>query len=108
MQEYSWPGNVRELANVIERAVINTTGTVLRMVDQFEQPNAVERAPIDKTLEEIEKEYIIRILKSTGWRIDGAKGAARILGLNPSTLRTRMIKMGIQKTASKTLASVAD
>jgi formate hydrogenlyase transcriptional activator len=106
LQNYSWPGNVRELANVIERAVINTDGTVLRIVDQFEKSNVEDGTRSDKTLEEIEKEYIIRILHNTGWRIDGPKGAARILGLNPSTLRTRMAKLGIQKVNGKTLASV--
>jgi PAS domain S-box-containing protein len=106
LQNYSWPGNVRELANAIERAVINTDGTVLRIVDHFEKSNLEDGTRSDKTLEEIEKEYITRILHNTGWRIDGPKGAARILGLNPSTLRTRMAKLGIQKVNGKTLASV--
>ncbi len=106
LQDYPWPGNVRELANVIERAVINTDGNVLRIVDHFEMPDASELAPADKTLEEIEKEYIIRILNNTGWRIDGGKGAARILGLNPSTLRSRMAKLGIQKVEGKTASMV--
>ena len=67
-----------------------------------------ELSQSDKTLEEMEKEYIIRILDNTGWRIEGHKGAARILGLNPSTLRTRMAKLGIQKlNQSSTLASAA-
>jgi chemotaxis protein methyltransferase CheR len=104
LQNYPWPGNVRELANVLERAVINTTGTVLRVVDHFEKAS-VELPQTDKTLEEMEKEYIIRILDNTGWRIEGHKGAARVLGLNPSTLRTRMAKLGIQKLESKTVMS---
>jgi chemotaxis protein methyltransferase CheR len=108
IQDYAWPGNVRELANVLERAVINTQGTVLRIVDDFEKPQVEKQSQSDKTLEEMEKEYIIRILENTGWRIDGRKGAARILGLNPSTLRTRMAKLGIQKLdQSSTLASAA-
>jgi len=97
MQEHHWPGNVRELANVIERAVINTQGPVLRLVDHFEKPSVQDRSQVNKTLEEMEKEYILRILDSTGWRIEGRRGAAKILGLNPSTLRTRMTKLGIQK-----------
>ena len=105
LQDYAWPGNVRELANVLERAVINTNGTVLRVVDHFEKARVAELSKSDKTLEEMEKEYIIRILENTGWRIEGHKGAARILGLNPSTLRTRMAKLGIQKLESKTLTS---
>ena len=108
LQEYSWPGNVRELANVLERAVINTSGAVLRIVDHFEKPAATELVQTEKTLEEMEKEYIARILDSTGWRIEGRRGAARILGLNPSTLRTRMAKLGIQKVdQGSTLASAA-
>lgn len=108
LQDYAWPGNVRELANVLERAVINTNGAVLRIVDHFEKPRVDQLTQSDKTLEEMEKEYIIRILESTGWRIDGRKGAARILGLNPSTLRTRMTKLGIQKVdQSPALASAA-
>jgi len=95
--DYTWPGNVRELANVVERAVINTQGEVLRIVDHFEAVQAEELDLFKKTLEEIEREYIAGILSDTGWRIEGPNGAARILGLNPSTLRTRMAKMGIQK-----------
>jgi PAS domain S-box-containing protein len=104
LQDYTWPGNVRELANVLERAVINTNGTVLRVVDHFEKAQ-VELPQTNKTLEEIEKEYIMRILDNTGWRIEGHKGAARVLGLNPSTLRTRMAKLGIQKLETKILTS---
>jgi chemotaxis protein methyltransferase CheR len=108
LQDYAWPGNVRELANVLERAVINTNGAVLRIVDHFEKPQVDALTQSDKTLEEMEKEYIIRILDSTGWRIDGRRGAAKILGLNPSTLRTRMAKLGIQKVdQSSALASAA-
>jgi transcriptional regulator with GAF, ATPase, and Fis domain len=95
LQAHSWPGNIRELANVIERAVIHTPGTVLQVIDHF-KPAAAESVPTD-TLEEVEREYIIRTLENTGWRIEGPHGAAKILGLNPSTLRTRMIKLGIQR-----------
>ena len=99
LQAHSWPGNVRELANVIERAVIHTQGSVLHVVDRFEQ--ALEEPPhVVRTLEEVEREYIIHILEDTGWRIEGPDGAARILGLNPSTLRTRMLKLGIQRKAT--------
>ena len=108
LQDYAWPGNVRELANVLERAVINTSGTVLRIVDHFEKSRVEEPSQSYKTLEEMEKEYITRILDNTGWRIDGRRGAAKILGINPSTLRTRMAKLGIQKLdQSPALASAA-
>ena len=94
LQAHLWPGNVRELANVIERAVIHSHGSVLLVTDQFESPVA---SPPKQTLEEVERDYIIRTLEETGWRIEGKYGAARILGLNPSTLRTRMLKLGIQR-----------
>lgn len=95
LEAHSWPGNVRELANVIERAVIHTQGSVLHIVDQFES-DTDEASPM-QTLEEVEREYILRTLEHTGWRIEGKHGAAKVLGLNPSTLRTRMVKLGIQR-----------
>ena len=94
---YSWPGNVRELANVIERAVINSNGPVLRIGDDFSAPQAGELTQTNKTLEELERDYIVRMLNEAGWRIEGPHGAARILGINPSTLRARIAKLGIQK-----------
>jgi PAS domain S-box-containing protein len=96
LQAHSWPGNVRELANVIERAVIHTPGSVLQILDHFEQL-APATLPSTQTLEEVERDYIIHTLENTGWRIEGPFGAAKILGLNPSTLRTRMVKLGIQR-----------
>jgi formate hydrogenlyase transcriptional activator len=95
LQAHSWPGNVRELANVIERAVIHTQGSVLHLADSLEQ--AREESPATLTLEEMEREYIIRTLENTGWRIEGPYGAAKALGLNSSTLRARMNKFGIQR-----------
>lgn len=99
LKDYSWPGNVRELANVIERAVVNAQGPILQIADQFEQPRPEKDTDLARTLEEVEKEYILRVLDSTGWKIRGANGAAEVLGLNSSTLRTRMLKLGIQKSA---------
>ena len=94
LQEHAWPGNIRELANVIERAVIHCHGNVLQLVDHFKP--ITDSVPTE-TLEEVEREYIIRTLENTGWRVEGPHGAAKILGLNPSTLRTRMLKLGIQR-----------
>lgn len=99
LQDYSWPGNVRELANVIERGVINSQGSILHIADRFEETPSQQLAGASRTLHEIEKDYITRILDDTAWRIEGPNGAAKILGLNPSTLRTRMVKLGIQKSA---------
>lgn len=95
LKDHSWPGNIRELANVIERAVIHTQGSALHVVDQFE-PADDDSVPT-QTLEEVERDYILRTLESTGWRVEGKHGAAKVLGLNPSTLRTRMLKLGIQR-----------
>jgi len=94
---YSWPGNVRELANVIERAVINLRGTVLEILEDFPVREADLLAAPVLTLEYIERDHIRRVLDDLNWRIDGPKGAARVLGINPSTLRTRMAKLGISK-----------
>ena len=96
-QEHSWPGNVRELSNVVERTLVTAQGTVLHVVEQFEQKDT-EASEFGKTLEEVERDHITSILEQTGWRLEGPTGAARVLGLNPSTLRTRMLKLGIQKS----------
>jgi chemotaxis protein methyltransferase CheR len=95
--DYFWPGNIRALANVIERAVINTQGPVLRIVEHLGAVQPKELSISRKTLEVMERDYIIDILEDTGWRIEGPNGAARVLGLNPSTLRTRMAKLGVQR-----------
>jgi PAS domain S-box-containing protein len=97
LQAYSWPGNVRELENVIERAVINSSGPKLRLADDLAGSHRNQHGPPLKSLQEIEKDHILRVLQFTNWRIDGAKGAALILDINPSTLRSRMRKLGIQK-----------
>lgn len=94
----SWPGNVRELENVIERAVINTLGGKLQLADVIGTVGAELQAPdYDQTLEEMEREYILKIVKKTHWRIEGPKGAAQILGLKTTTLRSRMKKLGIER-----------
>ena len=94
--QYSWPGNIRELANVIERAVINSRGSVLRLSEDFSPEMETITASI-KTLEENERDHIIQVLEDLRWRVEGDNGAARVLGINPSTLRTRMGKLGIQR-----------
>ena len=96
---HDWPGNVRELENVIERALIMSGGTLLDGSDVF---SASEKPPVPstgETLEAMERAYIVRALEGAGWQIEGERGAAHILGLNPSTLRGRMRKLGIQKTS---------
>jgi DNA-binding NtrC family response regulator len=93
---YSWPGNVRELQNVIEKAVIIANDKKLR-IEIPENPKSISSAEPFKTLEDMEREYILKVLKFMKWRIDGPEGAAIVLGLNPSTLRFRMNKLGIKR-----------
>jgi formate hydrogenlyase transcriptional activator len=102
LQGYHWPGNVRELENMIERAVIITTGESLRFEDTILHQPLSQPLPSStiKTLAELEYTHIIETLTMTQWRINGPRGAAVLLGINPSTLRTRMLKMGIQKSIS--------
>ena len=98
LKRYTWPGNIRELQNVIERAVINTQGTILQLADQLDSALEVDSTKNQKrSLQEIERDSILNALEETSWRIEGAKGAAHILGLNPSTLRGRMRKFGIRR-----------
>ncbi len=95
--KYSWPGNVRELINVIERAVINSSGAKLRLADDLTE-RRVNNAQLSVTsLQEIEKNHILTVLQITDWRIGGDEGAAAILEINPSTLRSRMKKLNINK-----------
>jgi PAS domain S-box-containing protein len=97
LRDYSWPGNVRELENVIERAVLNSSGPKLNLADDL-AATARNQKPLPlKTLQDSEKEHILRVLQRTNWRIDGPKGAALVLDMNPSTLRARMRKLKIQK-----------
>jgi transcriptional regulator with GAF, ATPase, and Fis domain len=99
LQEYDWPGNVRELESVIERAVITSQGTGLQILDRFVNSMMAgeQEAQECKVLADIERDHIFRALEKTGWRIEGKKGAAAMLGLNPSTLRGRMRKDGIRR-----------
>jgi PAS domain S-box-containing protein len=100
LQEYDWPGNVRELESIIERAVITSQGSGLRILDHFKNSDRPEgqEAQEQKGLAELERDHILQTLKKTGWRIEGEKGAAALLGINPSTLRGRMRKDGIRRS----------
>jgi formate hydrogenlyase transcriptional activator len=93
LQRHPWPGNVRELKNVIEHGAILTNGDTLRV------PLLDEAAPVgapQPTLADSERALILRALEKAGWRIKGPKGAAAALGLNPSTLYSRMKKLAIR------------
>lgn len=118
---YSWPGNVRELQNVIERAVILSPGSALVLMEELRSPASPpannQRVKADSprpesnllppnstgaedqsgALEDVERRHIESVLGQTKWMIEGERGAAKILGMNPSTLRSRMQKLGITR-----------
>jgi PAS domain S-box-containing protein len=94
LQDYPWPGNVRELESIVERAVILSPGPVLQLVDKLKISSPILSSAV-RTLEETERNQIMKILEETGWRIEGHDGAAAILGLHASTLRARMHKIGM-------------
>ncbi|MBS0013977.1 MAG: sigma 54-interacting transcriptional regulator [Desulfobacterales bacterium] len=96
LRQYHWPGNVRELENVLERAVINSSGPKLRLADELKKPHK-DMTRADQTLENVEREYIIRVLEQAQWKVSGKNSAAEILGLDRSTLRARMRKLNIRK-----------
>jgi len=96
LSKYAWPGNIRELRNVLERAVILSDGGILR-IDDAELRNVPGKSAISAlTLAELEREHIIAVLKQTQGAIAGAGGAAKILGIPPSTLRSRMARLKIK------------
>ena len=96
LEKYDWPGNIRELENVLERAVINSPGPKLRLVDQLKKPHK-DLTSSEQTLEAIERDYIIRVLEQVKWKVSGKSSAAEILGLDRSTLRARLRKLNIRK-----------
>jgi formate hydrogenlyase transcriptional activator len=102
---YAWPGNVRELENVIERAVILSGGPELEVPGDILQPSPAEENVLAGTaepalsLEEVERHHIVSVLQQTRWQVDGPGGAARLLQIHPSTLRSRMQKLGIRRGA---------
>ena len=105
--EYNWPGNIRELQNVIERAVIVSSDGVLRLPEPLLQATTASagegetanESTIVATLDQADREHILRALEASGWRINGPKGAAALLKLHPSTLRFRMKKLGLTKVS---------
>jgi len=101
---YDWPGNVRELENYVERSAILGRATALDAVETLPAqaaPSAKADVPRPAlgTLETVERNHILRVLEQTQWAIEGERGAARMLGLNPSTLRGRLRKLGIRKNS---------
>jgi transcriptional regulator with GAF, ATPase, and Fis domain len=90
---YGWPGNVRELRNLVERAMILATGPTLRIYPEIE----IDEANSGSSMVSAERTRILQILQDTGWRIRGAHGAAARLGLKPTTLESRIKKLGITR-----------
>ena len=100
LMEYNWPGNIREVENLIERAMIISEGNTLEYGDWLP---VSKHASTSKNallkLEDVEKEHIIEVLKKVNWKVSGEKGAAKMLGLNATTLEARMKKLGIKREA---------
>ncbi len=96
LKSYSWPGNARELRNVIEHAMIVSTGRTLEMV----LPKAANGIAAKQNLQDIERRHILNVLERTSWRVTGKSGAAQILGLKGTTLQSKMKKLGIERPAS--------
>ncbi|MBB1094296.1 sigma 54-interacting transcriptional regulator [Rhodopseudomonas palustris] len=99
LMHYDWPGNIRELEHLIEKSVIISPGRSLILDDKLDSsiatPSPNEKPK--KDLAAVERSHILQILQSTDWRIEGADGAAAILGLHPSTMRYRLKKLGIRR-----------
>ena len=95
LEAYDWPGNVRELENVIQRAIIQSRGGTLELRDAW-MPEAASSGG-GTTLVEVERRHILHILEACHWRIEGQGGAAQLLALKSSTLRSRMLKLGITR-----------
>ena len=94
IENYYWPGNIRELRNLVERAMILNSGPTL-VIDVLGDSATIPAAPM--TIEGMERAHINSVLEKTGWRIRGKNGAAEILGLKPTTLNSRMKKLGIRR-----------
>jgi transcriptional regulator with GAF, ATPase, and Fis domain len=95
LESYDWPGNVRELENVLQRAIILSPTTTLALGEAWMPAPQEPQAGGAVTLVDMERRHIRAVLDATRWRIEGASGAAQLLGLKPSTLRSRMLKLGI-------------
>jgi len=104
LRSYAWPGNVRELRNVIERALITSPEGQIRLESILPGPAPVSARTVlhegvltDRDLREVERDNLLRALQATGWRVGGKAGAASLLGVKPSTLRSRMAALGVER-----------
>jgi transcriptional regulator with GAF, ATPase, and Fis domain len=98
LQRYSWPGNIRELRNAVERAMIVASGRKLRIPIPIPLPLA--SLPSER-LVDVQKNHISKVLEACNWRVRGARGAAQSLGLAPTTLETRMARLGLTRPCSR-------
>ncbi len=108
LRRYDWPGNVRELENVVERALILSTGTTLQLEGAL-PATAGEATPSGgrSNLDAVQRAHIEAVLAECGWKINGPGNAAERLALHPNTLRFRMKKLGIRRPAPRTGAGVS-
>ena len=99
LMAYDFPGNVRELENLIERGIITARGGKLNLGDWFSPKKKKITEPENfLTLDDMQRNYIIEILKHTNWKVSGVNGAAEILGMRPTTLKSRIDKLGIKRS----------
>src|SRR5262244_867728 len=96
---YHWPGNVRELQNIVERGAVLATGPIVQVDEAMMRSGETVQESVVDTLENAERNHILRALNETRWVVHGKKGAADLLGINPSTLRSRMEKLAIKRPA---------
>ena len=106
LQDYSWPGNIRELQNVIERGVVLSQGSILKLgadllpIEASEtsiEPSPTAERTASDSLEEAQRQHILQVLAKTGWVISGPSGAGAILDIHPNTLRSLMNRLGIRR-----------
>jgi PAS domain S-box-containing protein len=97
LESYDWPGNIRELINILERAVIHTSGNSLKRVDVLNRIKKRKEDSYMLSYEEMEKRHINQVLEKTDWKISGKNSASEILKINPNTLRSRMQKLSISR-----------
>jgi DNA-binding NtrC family response regulator len=99
LQDYNWPGNVRELENIIERAIISTSGSKLSLSEKLVLDDQNDPAGF-RSLRDMERNYIIEVLNKTNWKVSGQNSAAEILQLERGTLRAKMKKLSIHKPSN--------
>jgi transcriptional regulator with GAF, ATPase, and Fis domain len=97
LEAHDWPGNIRELENVIQRAMILSSGTTLELREAWISETEPGGPEATTALIDVERRHIVRVLETCRWKIEGAGGAAQLLGLKASTLRSRMVKLTIAR-----------